>query len=135
MIDWLTDLLIDWLIDWLIYCNYDNCSYVDFIEILKCICNVTIHLFVLNYLLRDWPRLINNFWLIGWIFDWCWFINLWIDWLFAWYLDWMINLLMVCCMIDWQVEETDIPGFSSDQQTFFAGNTDFDQILQVVICL
>ena len=55
-------------------------------------------------------------WLIDCLFDWL------IDWLFVWLID---------LLIDCQVEETDIPGFRSDQQTFFAGNTDFDQILQV----
>ncbi|XP_023326230.1 DNA damage-binding protein 1 [Eurytemora carolleeae] len=37
----------------------------------------------------------------------------------------------VLSLVGEDVEETDIPGFSSDQQTFFAGNTDFDQILQI----
>jgi len=30
-----------------------------------------------------------------------------------------------------EVEETDIPGFVSDQQSFFCGNVDHDQIIQV----
>jgi DNA damage-binding protein 1 len=30
-----------------------------------------------------------------------------------------------------EVEETEIPGFMAEQQTFYAGNTDFDQIIQV----
>lgn len=30
-----------------------------------------------------------------------------------------------------EVEETDIPGFTSDQQTFFCGNVQHDQIVQV----
>ena len=104
MIDWLPDLLIDWLIDWLIYCNYDNCSYVDFIEILKCICNVTIHLFVLNYLLRDWPRLINwiFYWLVEFLIDVdsliyglidC-LLDIWIEWLiYWWFVVWLIDRL------------------------------------------
>ena len=30
-----------------------------------------------------------------------------------------------------EVEETEIPGFLSDQQTFFTGNVEFGQIVQV----
>ncbi len=30
-----------------------------------------------------------------------------------------------------EVEETEIKGFLSDQQTFYTGNVDFDQIVQV----
>lgn len=30
-----------------------------------------------------------------------------------------------------EVEETEIPGFLSDQQSFFCGNVDHDQIIQV----
>lgn len=34
-----------------------------------------------------------------------------------------------------EVEETDIPGFTSDQQTFFCGNVQHDQIVQVSYCI
>jgi DNA damage-binding protein 1 len=30
-----------------------------------------------------------------------------------------------------EVEETEIPGFVSDQQSFFCGNVDHEQIIQV----
>lgn len=32
-----------------------------------------------------------------------------------------------------EVEETDIPGFSADQQTFFCGNVVHNQIIQVTL--
>lgn len=37
----------------------------------------------------------------------------------------------VLTLLGEEVEETEIPGFLADQQTFFTGNVVFDQIVQV----
>lgn len=38
---------------------------------------------------------------------------------------------VILSIVGFQVEQTTIPGFHSGVQTFYAGNTDFDQIIQV----
>ena len=37
----------------------------------------------------------------------------------------------VLTLLGEEVEETEIPGFLSDQQTFYTGNVAFDQVVQV----
>ena len=37
----------------------------------------------------------------------------------------------VLTLLGEEVEETEIPGFLSDQQTFYTGNVDFKQVVQV----
>ena len=132
MIGWLIDWLIR-LIDWLIVVMLILLKYWSSFVMFRLTC---LYNGWLIYLLRDRPRLIYG--LFDWFMDWlivCFIFGLndkwlrfWciIDWLIGWMIDWLIDWLIGC-----QVEETDIPGFRSDQQTFFAGNTDFDQILQV----
>ena len=44
-----------------------------------------------------------------------------------------ILLCRILALTGEEVEETDIPGFDDDQQTFFCGNVTGDQIIQVFL--
>ena len=43
----------------------------------------------------------------------------------------MMSIMIAFWALLLKVEETEIDGFDADQQTFFAGNTENNQILQI----